>query len=76
LLAREYSRTSRTPTDAGNHGQLVKLLHICGHEQHFFSLSLGKGWKPRTNAQLVADHLKITCPFAWKVCPACAEAGA
>lgn len=65
---------NRPHTDArGNRGQLVGLLYICGHEEHFFSLNMGKGWKPRTNAQLVSDHLKITCPIAWKVCPSCAD---
>jgi hypothetical protein len=65
---------------AGNRGQLIKLLFICGHTEQFMSLDLGRRagykWKPRTNRQLVDDHLRITCPIAWKLCRACSEAGA
>jgi hypothetical protein len=58
---------------AGNRMQWIRLLFICGHEEAFGSLDLGKGWNPRTNRQLMDDHLRITCPIAWKVCSTCAR---
>lgn len=59
---------------AGNKMQLIKLLFVCGHTEQFGSLDLGKGWKPRTNRQLMDDHLRITCPIGYKLCRACSDA--
>jgi len=62
---------------AGNKGQLVRLRFVCGHEEQFFSLDLGRmggyRWKPRTNRQLMDEHLRITCPIAYVLCRACSE---
>jgi hypothetical protein len=58
---------------AGNRMQLIRLRFICGHEEEFGSLDLGKGWKPRTTRQLADDHLRITCPIGWKLCRTCSE---
>lgn len=62
---------------AGNKLQKIRLRYICGHEREWFSLDLGRmggyRWKPMTDRQLMNEHLRITCPIAWKVCAACAE---
>ena len=42
---------------AGNKMQLIRLRFICGHEEQFGSLDLGKGWKPRTNRQLMDNYV-------------------
>jgi hypothetical protein len=71
--------TNRYPVrdSAGNITQEVGLRFICGHEEHFYSLDLGrtngKRWKPRTTRQLFDEHLRITCPMGWKLCKACSE---
>ncbi|HYW90439.1 MAG TPA: hypothetical protein VFB50_21900 [Chloroflexota bacterium] len=59
---------------AGNKMQMVTLRFICGHEETFGLLDMGRGWKPRTKSQLVDDHLRITCPIGWKLCRDCSEA--
>ena len=59
---------------AGNKLQKIHLRFACGHEETYYSLDLGKGWKPRSKAQIFRDELQITCPKAYKVCRACAEA--
>jgi hypothetical protein len=61
---------------AGNRLQEVMLRFICGHTERYFSLDIGKGWKPRTNRQIERDELRITCPIGWKLCRACSESGA
>lgn len=60
---------------AGNKLQQIRLRFICGHEEEFFSLALGKGWRARTDRQLKADYLQITCPTGWRVCSLCARGG-
>jgi hypothetical protein len=56
---------------AGNKMQRIRVRYICGHEDQWYSLDLGKGWKPRTKRQILEDELRITCPMAWKVCKGC-----
>ena len=62
---------------AGNKCQFVKLRYCCGHIEQFYSLDLGRmggyKWRPRTNRQLMDEHLRITCPIAYKLCRACSE---
>jgi hypothetical protein len=58
---------------ADNRMQLIRLRFICGHEEEFGSLDMGKGWKLRTDRQLADDHLRITCPISWKLCRTCSE---
>jgi len=53
--------------------QKIHLRFYCGHEETYFSLDLGKGWKPRTKAQIERDELRITCPIGYKTCRACSE---
>ncbi len=72
VLANDYPRWDR----AGNKVQIVRLLFICGHEETSYRLDLGKGWKPRTRAQLMNDELRISCPEAWKLCRACSQPAA
>jgi len=59
---------------AGNRLQHIKLLFICGHTDEWYACDLGKGWKPASNAQLMREHLRITCPIGYKTCPRCAQA--
>lgn len=72
--------TNRYPVrdSAGNVMQEIGLRFICGHEEHFYSLDLGrvggKRWKPRTTRQLFDEHLRITCPMGYRLCRACSEA--
>src|SRR5678816_1129530 len=61
---------------AGNKMQFVRLRFACGHEESYYSLDMGRGWKPRTNRQLFDEHLRITCPMAYTLCKACSEAPA
>lgn len=62
---------------AGNKCQRIRLRFICGHEEEHLSLDLGRmggyKWKPRSNRQLMDEHLRITCPIAWKLCRKCSE---
>jgi len=75
ILAKPAVLVNKYPhfDSAGNKMQLIRLRFICGHEEQFGSLDLGKCWKPRTNRQLMDDHMRITCPIAWKLCRACSE---
>ena len=57
---------------AGNKLQRIRVLYACNHEDEWYSLDLGKGWKPRSARQIMNDELRITCPMAWKVCQHCA----
>jgi hypothetical protein len=59
---------------AGNKLQRITVRYACGHTDSWYSLDLGKGWKPRTKQQIMADELRITCPMGWKVCKRCANA--
>lgn len=59
---------------AGNRLQLIHVRYACGHEDQWYSLDLGKGWKPRTKPQIMADELRITCPIGYKLCRKCSEA--
>lgn len=58
--------TNRYPVydSAGNRMQLIRLRFICGHEEEYGSLDLGRGWKPRSSQQIVNDDLRITCQVA------------
>jgi hypothetical protein len=56
---------------AGNKMQRIRVRFYCGHIEEWYSLDLGRGWKPRTKRQILADELRITCPMAWKVCKGC-----
>ncbi len=58
---------------AGNRLQHIRLRFICGHIEDFYSLDMGRGWKPRTERQIEQDELRITCPIGWKLCRACSE---
>lgn len=58
---------------AGNRLQRIRLRFVCTHEEEYFSLDLGKGWKPRSSRQIERDELRITCPIGFKLCKECAR---
>ena len=65
---------------AGNKGQRIRLRFICGHEEEYLSLDLGRTgdyrWKPRSSRQIERDELRISCPIGYKVCRECSKGAA
>lgn len=58
---------------AGNKLQEITIRFGCGHVETYYSLDLGKGWKPRSKRQIERDELFITCPSAVKLCKECSR---
>ncbi len=58
---------------AGNKLQEISIRFACGHVETYYSLDLGKGWKPRGRPQIERDELRTTCPIGVKLCRACSE---
>ena len=59
---------------AGNKMQQIRVRYCCGHEREWFSLDMGKGWKPLTKTQIIREEL--VGYVGHRVCQDCAKGDA